>query len=78
MELYSNSISENLKLFFNYSLAALQNEIATAKGRGKNDTATEAENYLARLKSSDLKDENLDAVRSQIIDYILKLSPAQT
>jgi hypothetical protein len=59
-------------------LAALQNQIATAKGRGKNGTATEAENYLARLKSSDLKNENLDSVRSQMIDYILNLSAAQT
>jgi hypothetical protein len=59
-------------------LAALQNEIAAAKGRGRNATATEAENYLAQLKSSDLKDKNLDAVRSQMIDYILKLSAAQT
>jgi hypothetical protein len=55
-------------------LAALQDEIAAAKSRGGNATATEAENYLAQLKSSDLKDKDLDAVRSQMIDYILKLS----
>lgn len=33
-------------------LTALQSETATAKGRRRNATTTEAENYLAQLKSS--------------------------
>lgn len=55
-------------------LAALQDEIAAAKSRGESVTSIEAENYLAQLKSSDLKEQDLDAVRSQMIDYILILS----
>jgi hypothetical protein len=52
-------------------LAALQNAITAAKGQGK-DT-TEAEAYLANLKSSDLTNRDLDAIRSQMINYILAL-----
>jgi len=55
-------------------LAALQNEIAAAKSRGENTTVTEAENYLAQLKSCNLEDQDLDAIRSQMIDHILMLS----
>ena len=52
-------------------LSTLLHTIETAKSQGKNTTL--AENYLARLKSSDLSSTNLDLVRSDIIDHILSL-----
>ncbi len=52
-------------------LTTLQNTISLAKSQGK-DT-TDAENYLANLKKSDLSSQNLDAVRGQMINHILSL-----
>jgi hypothetical protein len=40
--------------------------------KGSKDTSA-AENWLAALKSSDLTEQNLDVVRSQMIDHILSL-----
>jgi hypothetical protein len=53
-------------------LATLQNAITVAKGQSK-DTA-EAENYLANLKTSNLANQDLNTVRSQITNYILTLT----
>lgn len=52
-------------------LTALQNTIITANAQGK-DT-TEAENYLANLKNSDLSSQDLDVVRSQMANYTIEL-----
>ena len=52
-------------------LTTLQNTISLAKKQGM-DTS-EAENWLANLKSSDLRSQDLDSVRSQIINYTISL-----
>jgi len=52
-------------------LTTLQNAIRLAKSQGK-DTS-EAESWLANLKDSDLTSQDLDAVRLQMINYILSL-----
>ena len=52
-------------------LTALQNTIKSAKSQGK-DTS-EAERWLVNLKKSNLATLDLDAVRLQMIDYILSL-----
>jgi len=52
-------------------LATLQNTINLAKSEGK-DTSV-AESWLANLKGSDLNSQDLDAVRLQMINYILSL-----
>ncbi|MDD2954483.1 MAG: DUF2341 domain-containing protein, partial [Parabacteroides sp.] len=55
-------------------LTTLQNAITVAKNSNPdNTTATEAENYLTNLKSSDLVNQDLSAVRSRMTDYILAL-----
>jgi hypothetical protein len=57
-------------------LTALQNAISSAKTQGKNTSA--AENYLTQLKSSDLTNQDLDAIRSQMIQYILSLTSSSS
>ena len=52
-------------------LTTLQNTISTAKKQGKNTSA--AESWLANLKKSDLTTQDLDAVRSQMINHIISL-----
>jgi len=52
-------------------LTTLLNVIDEASTQGK-DTS-EAENYLANLKASDLTTKDLDVVRSEMIDHILYL-----
>jgi hypothetical protein len=57
-------------------LTALQNAISSAKIQGKN--TSEAENYITQLKSSDLTNQDLDAIRSQMIRHILSLTSSST
>jgi hypothetical protein len=57
-------------------LAALQNAIVSAKAQRRNTSA--AENYLTQLKSSNLANQDLDAIRSQMIQYILSLTSSST
>ena len=52
-------------------LATLQNTIKSAKSQGKDTSA--AESWLANLKKSDLTTQDLDAVRLQMINYIISL-----
>lgn len=53
---------------------ALENAIAEAKDNGDTITATEAENYLTQIKNSNLNTQDLDGIRSRIIDYIVAFS----
>jgi len=57
-------------------LTTLLNVIEVANGEGK-DTS-EAENYLADLKNSDLTTKDLDTVRSEMIEHILYLLEQRT
>jgi hypothetical protein len=50
-------------------LATLQAAISAHPGT----TATEANNWLTTLKSTDLSSVDLDEIRDQMIDYILLL-----
>jgi hypothetical protein len=52
-------------------LTTLQNTIKKVKSQGKN--TIDAEKYLTDLKKSDLTSQDLDAIRSQMINYILSL-----
>ena len=52
-------------------LTTLQNTIKSAKSQGKDTSA--AESWLANLKKSDLTTQDLDAVRLQMINYIISL-----
>lgn len=52
-------------------MTTLQNAIRTSKSQGK-DT-TEAETYIEHLKDTDLTNQDLDVIRSQMIGYILEL-----
>ena len=52
-------------------LTTLNKSIDVAKKLGKN--TSEAENWLASLKSSNLKTQNLDTVRATMVKYILDL-----
>ena len=52
-------------------LTTLQNTIRLAKSQGKDTSA--AESWLANLKDSDLTSQDLNAVRLQMINYILSL-----
>ncbi|HEX3078303.1 MAG TPA: DUF2341 domain-containing protein, partial [Lachnospiraceae bacterium] len=53
---------------------ALENAIFKAKEKGDIVTATEAENYLTQVKNSNLYTQDLDVIRSRIINYILAFS----
>lgn len=53
-------------------LATLQQVINDAKASGK--TTSIAEDWLGDLKNSDLTTQDLDAIRSQMINYILDLT----
>ncbi|RXA21932.1 hypothetical protein EQO05_01550 [Methanosarcina sp. MSH10X1] len=52
-------------------MTTLQNTILEAKAQGK-DT-TEAERYIENLKTTDLTDQDLDVIRSEMTGYILEL-----
>ncbi|MCP4612992.1 MAG: hypothetical protein GY845_30225, partial [Planctomycetes bacterium] len=52
-------------------LTTLLNTIQTAKNQGKNTSS--AESYLASLKSSNLSTQDMDSVRSEMIDHIMDL-----
>lgn len=52
-------------------LTTLRNTIQTAKAAGKDTSAAEA--WLADLKASDLAAQNLDAIRAQMVNYLLGL-----
>jgi hypothetical protein len=56
-------------------LTTLLKTIERAKAEGKN--TTNAENWLANLKDSNLERQDLNNIRATIIDYILSLSPFQ-
>ncbi len=53
-------------------LTTLLNTIQTAKNAGKN--TSNAESWLATLKTSNLDSQNLDSIRSQMANYIISLS----
>jgi hypothetical protein len=52
-------------------LATLLTTIGVAQVQGKNTSQAEA--YVAWLKTADLKAQNLDTVRATLVDHILSL-----
>ena len=57
-------------------MTTLQNTIRIAKAGGKNTAA--AENFVAGVNSSDLSTQDLDAIRAQMVSYILALQNGST
>ena len=57
-------------------MTTLQNTIRIAKAGGKNTVA--AENFVAGVNRSDLSTQDLDAIRAQMVSYILALQNGST